>query len=128
MKKSFTHRELRRIRKEISRVPGRYDTGKQLYVAIALPFDGNEATTDYAYALMLALKRVDCVANINMLLSFSRDIVADKPYEVLPYISIATPCIRVYNQRKPAQSGNLAVLLNQIKHYWNNLFTHSGFE
>lgn len=117
MKKRISKRELKRIRRDIEALPGRYDTGQVIPVSIALPEPCDCETREYADYLIRELKKVKCNATISYILSFSRQVTSDKPYEVLPKIPIATPCIRVYPHRGHKQ-GNL---LERIQHTIKNL-------
>lgn len=122
MKRKITQRELKKIRKAIEAVPGRYPTGDTLHVAIALPHACDNETVQYAHQLIFALRKVNCNANISFILTFPRDLTSDKPYEVLPYIPVASPCIRVYAQNNIAPSSRLQRARNTLKSWWYTLW------
>jgi hypothetical protein len=125
MKQKITQRELKAIRKAIEAIPGRYDTGDTLPVAIALPHDCDNETLQYAHQLIFALRKVNCNANISFILTFPRDLTSHKPYEVLSFIPIATPCIRVYAQQRVLKTTRAKRAGSIIKNWWYALWTNA---
>jgi uncharacterized protein YejL (UPF0352 family) len=99
MKHKFSLSELKQIRKAIEAVLDKHEGNDVLYVSIILPHECSVLTSEFAQQLAVALTNVNCRATISSLLSFSGAIPSGKPYEVLRYIPIASPCIRVYEQK-----------------------------
>ncbi len=126
MKRKITQRELKQIRKAIEAVPGRYDTGDTLQVAIALPHACDDETLQYAHQLIFALRKVNCNATISFILTYPRDLTHDKPYEVLPYIPVASPCIRVYAQQNITGSNRIQKTRDKLKNWWYTLWLRAA--
>lgn len=115
IKNKISLRELKQIRKAIEAVLGKNEGSDVLYVSIILPHECSALTSEFAQQLIIALRKVNCNATISPLLSFSGNIVLDKPYEILSYIPIASPCIRVYEQKQSRLSGWFALAKHFIK-------------
>lgn len=121
MKRRISRKELKQIRKAVEALPGRYGTGEVIPVSIALPDPCDNETRQYAHQLIVGLRTVKCEANISFILSFSRYVTSDKPYEVLREIPLATPCIRVYAQKGRKSSTRYQRLTQSVKQWWNQL-------